>query len=159
MRITYILFLGLFFSTKLLSAQHAEEPEHSHHKNEIGIANSPVYLIKDKEIAYAFHMHYIRSVGDSKFGVGLGYERIFDEHKHNTFGIVGSYSPIDRVLVNISPGISFEDNSSSDVHFAFHLETTYDFEFKNFHLGPILELAYDKEDYHISFGLHIGFGF
>ena len=34
-----------------------------------------------------------------------------------------------------------------------------EFEFNNFHIGPVLEFAYDPEDYHISLGLHIGFGF
>lgn len=159
MRISYLLFLGLLFSTKVLFAQHSEESEHSHHKNEIGIANSPVFLLKEKEFAYGLHLHYIRNIHHSKFGIGLGYERIFDDHKHNTIGIVGSYNPVDRVFVNISPGISFEDNAHSGVNFAFHLETTYDFEFKNFHLGPALEFAYGKEDYHISIGLHVGFGF
>lgn len=43
--------------------------------------------------------------------------------------------------------------------FTFHIESTYEFEFKNIHLGPAIEFAYDPEDFHISLGLHIGYGF
>jgi len=40
-----------------------------------------------------------------------------------------------------------------------HVETLYEFEIKDFHIGPLIEFAYDKEDYHISIGLHVGLGF
>jgi hypothetical protein len=63
---------------------------HDHHKNEIGIANAPVYFLKEKVVAYGLHLHYVRTVKDSKFGIGLGYEHIFDEHRHITLGVVGS---------------------------------------------------------------------
>jgi hypothetical protein len=39
------------------------------------------------------------------------------------------------------------------------IETAYEFEIKNFHVGPAFEFAYDPEDFHISLGLHCGFGF
>ncbi|MEO5907479.1 MAG: hypothetical protein ABIQ11_12180 [Saprospiraceae bacterium] len=46
-----------------------------------------------------------------------------------------------------------------EVAFALHAETAYEFELSNFHLGPVLESAYDPEDFHISLGLHTGIGF
>ena len=82
----------------------------------------------------------------------------FDEHKHNTIGFVASYRPTDGLNLNASPGLTFEDGNSK-ANFALHLETSYEFEFNDFHIGPVLEFAYDPEDIHISFGLHIGFGF
>lgn len=60
--------------------------------------------------------------------------------------------------LNASPGITF-DGGESEINFAMHLETSYEFEFDNFHLGPVLEFAYDPEDIHISLGLHLGIGF
>lgn len=40
-----------------------------------------------------------------------------------------------------------------------HFEISYEFEFANFHIGPAMELAYDPEDFHLSLGLHLGYGF
>ena len=82
----------------------------------------------------------------------------FDEHRHNTFGLVTTYRPIDRLNLNVSPGLTFEDGNSK-VNFALHLETSYEFEINDFHIGPVLEFIYDPEDVHISLGLHVGYGF
>ncbi|MBL4623661.1 MAG: hypothetical protein JKY42_00720 [Flavobacteriales bacterium] len=154
----YFIFL-LILGGNVLSAQSDEHDhhDHDHHKNEIGIANSPVYFVKEKEFSYGLHIHYMQTISDSKFGLGVGVERIFDQHKHNTIGVIGSYRPTEKLSINLSPGITFEDNSK--VNFALHFETSYEFEIRNFHIGPALEFAYDPEDYHISLGLHIGYGF
>ena len=114
--------------------------------------------MKEKEFAYGLHIHYVHYLHESKFGFGLSYERIFDEHGHNTFGVEAIYRPIGPLSINISPGLTFEDESK-DANFALHLETAYEFEMNNFHIGPALEFAYDPEDFHISLGLHVGYGF
>lgn len=157
----YLITLLLTLSTLLAKAQADEHDEHHHHHhtNELGIANAPVYFVNEKELAYGLHLHYIRMKPHSPFGIGLGYERIFDDHGHNTFGIVGSYRPADRLVINLSPGITFEDGESDHSAFALHFETSYEWEINNFHIGPVLEVAYDPEDIHISLGLHIGIGF
>lgn len=151
------IFITGFASNSV--AQTREHPDdHDHHKNEIGVANSAVYFVKEQVFAYGLHMHFVRRISKSKFGIGLGYERIFDEHKHNTIGLVATYRPIARLNLNVSPGLTFEDKNSM-LNFALHLETSYEFEINNFHIGPALEFAFDPEDYHISLGLHIGYGF
>lgn len=161
MKFTHILTFAFVLSVQLLLAQNKEEDSHhhEHHLNDIGIVNSPVYFVNDKEFAYGLHLHYVRNFHESKFGLGIGYERIFDEHKHNTIGIIGSFRPIEKVTINFSPGITFEDGETSELNFAMHLESSYDFEFHSFHIGPVLGFAYDPEDFHISLGLHIGYGF
>lgn len=159
----FILFLVLGFTVKAQDDHdhdHGENGVHeSHHKNEIGVANAPVYFLKEKEFSYGLHFHYVRTLGTSKFGLGLGYEQIFDEHEHKTFGAVFSYRPYEEWSLNVSPGFTFEKSQSTEMRFALHIETAYEFEFNNFHIGPAAEVAYDPEDFHFSLGLHIGYGF
>lgn len=115
-------------------------------------------LWKKRSFLTACIYYYIYSLEDTKFGIGLGYERIFDEHKHNTIGVVLSYRAIEEFSINVSPGLTFEGEENVP-NFAVHVESSYEFEFKNFHIGPVAELAYDPEDIHVSLGLHIGYGF
>ena len=95
----------------------------------------------------------------SKFGFGIAYERNFDQHKHNTIGLLASYNPVGGLHIDLSPGVTFEDHEPSELRFAFHAETAYNFDLGNFHLGPMLGFAFDPEDYHIGIGLHVGYGF
>jgi len=159
MMIKSIFFLLFLTLSGFVMAQDHLKHEHDHHRNEFGIGNSPVYFINEKIFAYGLHMHYIYNIPESKFGAGLGYERIFDEHQHNTIGLVANYRPVEKVSLSLSPGVAFEENSLSNSQFAIHFETAYEFELKNMHLGPVFEVAYDKEDIHISLGVHVGIGF
>lgn len=163
MKRTYLvslLMMTLIITANAQDIQTVDHPvhHHEHHRNEIGIANSPVYFVKEDVFAYGLHLHYLHKLWASKFALGIGYERIFDQHKHNTFNLVGSYRPVDNLSFNLSPGIAFEDGAGG-VNFALHVETLYEFEIGDFHIGPLIEFAHDAEDYHISAGLHIGFGF
>lgn len=158
----HLIFVAIIFS-QVLCAQteehtHDEGERHDHYKNDIGLANSAVYFLKEKVFAYGLHIHYVRAIPKSKFGLGLGYERIFDEHKHNTIGVVIAYRPVHELTLSISPGLAFED-VDPETGFALHLEATYGFEIGPIHLGPLLEFAYDPEDYHLSAGIHLGYDF
>jgi hypothetical protein len=53
----------------------------------------------------------------------------------------------------------YEKFRASDFEPALHLETAYEFEVKNFHIGPVAGVAVSRDDFHIGFGIHIGFGF
>ena len=154
-----LYFIILFAFTQTLASQGPNSSIHSDtHKNEIGIANSPVYVLKEKEFAYDLHAHYIRGLKETKFGIGIGYERIFDEHNHNTIGVILSYALLEPLDLSLSPGITFADNDAN-LNFGIHLEALYEFEIGIFHIGPVAEFAYAVEDYHVSLGLHFGFGF
>ncbi len=154
----YLACLVTIFCSNLNAQTTEHADKHNHHKIEIGIANAPIYFIKEKAFAYGLHLHFVRNIPKSKFGVGLGYERIFDKHGHNTFGLVAACRLIDRFGLNVSPGLTFEDGNSK-MNFALHFETSYEFEISNFHVGPVFEFAYDPVDIHISIGLHVGYGF
>ena len=165
-----IVFAILFLAfTGHLSAQqhtadatHQHDPadhEHDHHRNEVGIALAPVYFTNEEQFSFSLHLHYLRNLGESGFGLGLGYERIFDEHGHNTISLVGSYRPGEKLTFILSPGILFEDENPGDLVFAIHTEVSYEFAPGNLHIGPLFEVAVDPEDVHLSMGLHIGIGF
>lgn len=155
------LYTLIFFaiSQTLFAQMHDGHVTSDNHKNEIAIANSSIYIIWEKEFAYGLHTHYIRSFNETKFGIGVGYERIFDEHKHNSIGVIINYTPVEPLALSISPGITFKDTNASDLHFGFHFETLYEFELGIFHIGPVAEFAYSLDDYHVSLGVHLGFGF
>jgi hypothetical protein len=131
---------------------------HEHHKNEIGISSSPAYFLKEKVFTYAMHIHYIYNIPKTKLGIGLSFERIFLAPKHSTFGLVVSYRPVEKLSFSVSPGLTFEDTNPTSL-FALHIETAYEFEFGRYHVGPAFEFASDPNDYHLSLGLHLGYGF
>lgn len=158
MRILIALFFC--FIAMCVNAQDAiDEHHHDHHKTEIGVANAPVYFIGENSWNYGLHIHLLRTIGHSDFAIGVGYERIFDPHGHNTLGIVISYRPIERLSLNIAPGFTSEDSDLLKTNFAIHFESSYEFQLGDFHIGPVAEIAYDPEDIHISLGLHLGIGF
>jgi len=162
-----IFFLVIFLAIKTILAQdpvtgsdHGDHHhDHNHSGNELGLANSLIYLINEGDFAYGLHLHYIRHIKHSRFGLGVGYERIFDEHKHNTIGPIISFVPIDRWSFSFSPGIMFEDEHLNERRLALHLETYYEFELGRICIGPAIEFAYAAHDLHLSFGLHLGFTF
>jgi hypothetical protein len=153
----FLVLLLVLYTTAIYSQD--INHNHDHHEYELGFANSFVFFAGEDEYAYGFHLHLVRNIKHSKFGYGIAYERIFDEHKHNTIGIVGSYNLLKSLHISIAPGVSFEDSSPFDLKFAFHSEASYDFNLGVFQIGPLIEFAIDPKDYHISFGLHIGYGF
>ena len=156
----YRLWILLIALGQNVFGQDEDHAEHDHgHHHEIGIANAPVYFIKEKELSYGLHFHYLYTINHSKFGIGLGYEQIFDEHQHRIIGVIGSYRPVDKLSINVSPGVTFEGEDTFNMNFVMHLEITYELELHDFHLGPVLGFSYDPEDYHISLGVHIGYGF
>lgn len=105
------------------------------------------------------HLHYIHMFQGTKFGIGAGIERIFDEHGHNTFGLIACYRPIDNLSLMFSPGAVVESANPDELEFAWHAEASYEFAINDFHIGPALDFAYAAEDLHLSLGLHVGYGF
>ena len=115
--------------------------------------------MKAKEYAHSLHLHFMYTISDTKFGFGLGYEKINDEHKHNAIGLLINYRLLKRFSITMSPALSFEGNHTDEYNFALHVETGYEIEIHNFHLGPVIGFAYEPEDTHLSAGIHIAFGF
>jgi len=152
---TLITLPNIFGQTQEKTIKNTNSHEH---KNEIGISISPAYFVNENVMTFAMHIHYTRNIPNTKFGIGISFERIVLAPKHSTFGLVFVYRPIERLSLALSPGITFEDNDS-DALFAMHIETAYVFDLGSFHIGPAFEFAYDPNDYHLSLGIHVGYGF
>lgn len=151
-----VTFLILTLSAK---AQH-EDHDHEHPFNEIGFSNNAVYNVTEKEIAYSIHIHYIRIFEKNEdFGLGMGYERIFDDHKHNSFNVILMYRPFNHFSLNIAPGVIWLDSEKNSLKPAMHLEGLYEFEIGPIHMGPIIGVGLNTNDMHLSTGLHLALGF
>ena len=158
-----MIFVAAIFSLNSIAQTSGNQSDkdlasHEHHNNEIGIAVAPAYFINEKVWTFAMHIHYTRIIPKTKFGIGASFERIVLDPKHSTFGLVLAYYPIENLSFTLSPGMTFEDANPGAL-FALHLETAYEFEIGNFHIGPAFEFAYDPNDYHLSLGVHVGYGF
>jgi len=158
--ISLSILVLLFCSTKITAQSHEHDNHHHHHpRNEVGLGNYLAYIASEKEYGYGLHLHYLRTFEESKFGMGLGYEQIFGEHDHKTLGIVGAYRPISPLVLSLSPGILFPGRERSTMSIALHAEAVFEFEIDHFHLGPAIEYAYASNEFHISIGLHLAYGF
>ncbi len=147
------------YNTNAQSKVHDHENEHVHARNEIGIGNYLSFLMGEQDFAYGLHIHYLRTIEDTRFGFGFGYEQIFDEHKHRTLGLIGTFRLSHPLILSLSPGIMLPNQENQDSRFAFHSELIYEFEIDSFHLGPGLEFATTFEEYHIGVGLHFAYTF
>lgn len=134
--------------------------DHSHdHRFALGVSAGPVYLLAEQELTFGVHGHFIAAIAKSPFGIGLGYERLLDEHQHNALSIVFQYRILDPWSVSLSPGIAFEGSDLNAIEPAVHLETAYEFELGPIDLGPAFEVAWEPEGVHLTLAVHAGVHF
>ena len=156
----FLVSILIFITTLLYSKEYDYDTEHHHPDNELGFSNGVVYDLSEKEISYGLHAHFIKTISKSdKIGLGLGYERIFDDHKHNAVSVILLYRPLENFSVNFAPGVSWLSTKSNSVKPSMHIEGLYEWQLGNFHLGPLTGIAFNTEDFHASVGLHIALGF
>jgi hypothetical protein len=136
-----------------------DEPVGHAHGFEIGIAPGLVYVPNESEITAGLHLHLVGALGESRWGLGGGVERLFDEHGHTTVSAVVQFRIMDPWSVILGPGVTFRDADPSAVEPSLHVETAYEFTFGHFHVGPALEVAIDPDATHLTLGAHLGVGF
>jgi len=150
-----VLLSGFGNGTAHADIMNAAEDDHI---AEYGLSVAPTYFVHDEEWGVSVHVHSTWMLPHTAFGIGIGYERIFDDHGHNTLGVLFSYRPFNDFSLVVSPGITIEDTAPQSVHGAFHIEALYEFDVGGFHIGPACEYAIEHDDVHVSIGLHVGFG-
>ena len=156
-----ILILSLTGLSILLGQeQHDHHDEHGHH-NELSIALGVTPGHDNENSKMGVHVHYIKGVGNhSPYGLGISLETIFDKHKHNSVGLVGLYRFESGFTIAYVPGLLFvEHENDNEMQFAQHIELCYEFELKQFHLGPQLDIGIEQDGFHYSFGIHLGVDF
>ena len=135
---------------------------HNHsHENEFGIAIGIVPGHDGEDDNMGLHLHYVKGIGEhNDFGIGFSLETIFDEHKHNSISIIGTYHFEKGFTIAYAPGILFtEHGGEPEEEFAQHFEFYYEFELEHFHVGPQIDIGFEDGDTHYMLGLHFGIDF
>ena len=156
------IFLFIVFLTPLqfIYSQHNSHEDETHsHKFEFGGALGPVFSVHEEAFTGSLHTHVIRNLGhENRFGVGLGFETLFDEHKHINISIPVNYNTGVGLVFTVSPGILWKNESVWERGPSIHMEALYEFMFEHFHIGPMFEIAMAKSDIHIMLGIHFAIG-
>jgi len=149
-----LVFIGGLFGQ-------VDNESHHEHFNEISVATGIVPLPAEDELTIGFHFHYVRGIGkDKRFGIGLGFETIVDEHKHYTFSVVAQYRIIAGWIIGYAPGLMIREEGDETLYqLAHHIETAYEFELGNFHIGPMAEVGLELIGVHYMLGVHFGMDF
>lgn len=150
------LLYGQFFTNHNL---HSPYVLGEYYKHELGAAGSIMRSKTDKEWNYGVHAHYVYFVKEGRLGVGLGYERIFNDDTDQTVGLVGAYRPIYPITVMVLGGVTFDNDAKTNSRFASQVEIIYEWAFRNLHFGPTVSYGYYTDDSRYGLGIHIGIGF
>ena len=135
---------------------------HNHsYENEFGIAIGVVPGHDDEGDNLGLHLHYVKGIGEhNDFGIGISIETIFDEHKHNSVSILGTYHFENGFTIAYAPGILFaEHDGETEEKFTQHFEFYYEFELEHFHVGPQIDIGFEDNETHYMLGLHFGIDF
>ncbi len=162
-----LIFILFFFTLPAIAwAQAADEHQHAHGRNEIGISPGAVYCLEHNEWGFGLHTHYFRTFSaHSKWSFGGGFETVWTDGMHFTVGAGIKYQILETLSIAAMPGVTFlkhEEHGEEGFHaqFGFHAEIVYDiFHTEKFHLGPLLDYAWTNEDSHFMLGVHFAYTF
>ncbi len=131
--------------------------DHAHSTGiELGTSNALVFNMDEKSLAYGLHLHGTYTLPESDLALVLGYERVLDEHRHQTLSPLTCYRPAEPLSLCLPPGVTFDGD---EANLAAHAEASYEFEVHGWHLGPAAEVAYGPENTHLNLGPHTGIMF
>lgn len=152
----FFTFLVSLLFLKTIVAQH----DHKSRPNEIGLASGAVINHAEENIAPGFHIHYTRMLSGKleSFGIGPGFEVIFDEHIHYNGSFLFTWRPVRQLWISAGPGVTYVQEDEVFL-LAGHLESGYEFEAGSIHIGPMVGYAETGGERHFMVGLHIGLPF
>ena len=167
---TYIiLFPGLFYMSFIHASKHRCDG-HEHSRNEIGFSGGALYAFEHGEWGSGIHLHYFRTLSlHSRWSLGGSIEHAWVDGNHFNVGAGIKYQLLERISIAALPGVTFLSHSKTDTHdthesrkalFTLHFELVYDmFRWDKFHLGPVLDYSWTKNDSHAMVGIHAAFCF
>lgn len=160
-KIFLLIILNCLFIIPVSSQEKGNEHIHEHHNYHIGIGFAGSHISGEKGIDPGFHLHFLRQIGEQRnWGVGVGFETLIKDNLHNSVNFLVNYHLFHFVSLNAGPGLVFEKlNDKTEIAPAFHTEAVFEFDLNEIHIGPMVGFGFDKEDSHISLGIHLGFGF
>lgn len=170
MKNLYTVVICILLSIHTASAQHGG---HAHDgRNEIGVSTGAFYAIDDKEWGTGVHLHYFRTLGPhSRWAVGAFAEQAWMDENHFSFGIGGKFEVLEGLHVGAFPGLTFakhnhehsghnHNDDKTKAKFSMHMEAVYDLiEWNSFHLGPVVDYSWSKDDSHFTLGVHMAYCF
>ncbi len=158
----FICFLVILTTTYTLRAQ---EHNHEHARNEIGLSTGAIYAPNDNMWGVGAHIHYFRTLcPNSKWSIGGSFEEVWTEGNHFSIGAGVKYEVLENLEIGLLPGVTFlkhEDSGENyKAHFSLHAEVVYNlFHWDHFHLGPAIDYSWLQGDSHIMLGVHAAFCF
>jgi hypothetical protein len=156
------ILLLLIASPLFCFSQHNHDDEnHSHedhsHNNEFAIG---LGVIPEHENALGIHAHYIKGIGlNNKFGAGISFETILDDHEHHSFSLISLYRFDFGITVAYAAGILRVVEDEPEYQFSQHIELAYEIPFGELHIGPQIDIGIEEEGIHYMFGVHLGIDF
>lgn len=164
----YILAILFLSACKM----YAQEHNHDHPRNEIGISPGITYSPSHKEWGFGIHTHYFRTLGEhSPWALGGSIEQVSSHGSHWTISAGAKYEIFDRLNIGVMPGVTFfhhtheaghdaEHEHTNKAQFSMHFELGYDLiHTKHFHFGPAIDYSWTRHDNHLMLGIHCAYGF
>lgn len=148
-------------SATVMGQADKEDPEKSG-SNTIGIGIGMAYLVNETDWAPGLHLHYSRALGEKQnFSLGTGMELIIGEHQHAGVSLAMEYAPFAGLSLGYGPCLEIPISSNTDhgMELIHHIEISYEFELRYFHIGPMVEYGFNRDDKHMMLGLHTGYNF
>ena len=162
------MFLAIVASLQFIAINasgQAIEHDHDHlhdvHKYHLGAGIAGMYLKGEQLLAPGIDLHILRQLGHKQnWGLGLGYEMVIKENIHNNISILGNVHLLKYLAINAGPGFTFgKHDGQTEFSPALHAEAVFEFDINKIHIGPVAGFGIDKEESHVSFGVHVGYGF
>lgn len=136
----------------------AQEHNHDHSEYHLAAGIGGTYLFSENRVMPGIHFHAMKNLGH-KFSAGLGLETLVDEHSHYSVTLLAGYSPIENLIVEAGPGLTFSKHENDwEQSLSAHIECIYEINLHYFHVGPMVGLGIDHDETHATLGIHLGIG-
>lgn len=165
-RSVWALIVALCVACAANSARSEETHDHMHHSHEVsgldlGVSAGYVRLVDERENAMGVHVHLLHWLGGDglrkHFAIGAGAEYLFAEEQHYALLFSLAAQPWRDLILAVSPGVQWAGHEGdTESAFSMHLEVAYVVPMGQYHLGPVIDYSWTRDEAHYMIGLHLG---